>query len=186
MAGPWVLILAVSKMAMAVGQLIMSFGYFRVWFTYETCEALSLFTWSCMIGVIFQSLAGFSLFRVYYRTVRRVGDREVFSRVVGCWWSALVASTFLVGVGLWWCGAMMLMDADSGLAGMPIILGLTACCQLIAGMSMLAANDKIKNFFDSPEGKSKYAELAVRIGAESNTNGELRSRVARNKGEIEC
>merc|ERR1719436_1908283 len=102
-------------MAMALGQLLTFFGYVHIAYTYQVCDALTLFTWSCMFGVIFQSLAGFSLFRVYYRTVRRVGDREVFSRVVGCWWSALVGSTFGVGIGLWWCGAMMLIDADSGL-----------------------------------------------------------------------
>merc|ERR1719161_1941958 len=100
---------------MALGQFLMAVGYFRVAFSYETCGALSLFTWSCMIGVVFQSLAGFSLFRVYYRTVRRVGDREVFSRVVGCWWSALMGSTFGVGIGLWWCGAEFMTDANIGL-----------------------------------------------------------------------
>jgi hypothetical protein len=185
MAGPWVLILSGSKFAMALGQLLMAFGYLRVALTSATCEALSLFTWSCLIGVVFQSLAGFSLFRVYYRTVRRVGDREVFSRIVGCWWSALVASTFGVGIGLWWCGAMMLIDADSGVAGMPIILGVTACCQLIAGMSMLGANERIRAFFNCPEGKAKFAELAERIGADCSTTSELRTRIARNLGDFE-
>jgi len=179
MAGPWVLILSICKMAMALGQLLMSFGYFRVWFTYETCEALSLFTWSCMIGVIFQSLAGFSLFRVYYRTVRRVGDREVFSRVVGCWWSALVGSTFGVGIGLWWCGAGMLIDAESGLHEMPFLLLVTATCQLTAGLSMLRANMHIREFFNSQEGKAKYAELAERIQFDPSGSGELRTRVGR-------
>merc|ERR1719240_2295971 len=107
---------------MALGQLLMAFGYLRVALTYETCEALSLFTWSCTISMIFQSLAGFSLFRVYYRTVRRVGDREVFSMVVGCWWSALVGSTFGVGIGLWWCGSEFMTDADIGLMAMPLVL----------------------------------------------------------------
>jgi len=185
MAGPWVLILAVSKMAMAFGQFLMALGYLRVALTYETCEALSLFTWSCMIGVIFQSVSGFALFRVYYRTVRRVGDREVFSRVVGCWWSALVVSTFGVGIGFWWCGALMLIDADSGLAEMPFRLAVTACCQLTAGLSMLRANMHIRDFFNCSEGKAKYAELVERIGADSRQNGELRTRVARSMEDFE-
>jgi hypothetical protein len=177
-AGPWVLILSVSKMAMALGQLLITFGYLHIAITYQVCEALSLFIWSCMISVVFQGLAGFSLFRVYYRTVRRVGDREVFSRVVGCWWSALVGSTFGVGIGLWWCGAEFLTDADLGLAAMPLILMITAACQLTAGLSMLRANEHIRGFFKSPEGKAAFAEMTEQVRADP-SGRELRTRVGR-------
>jgi hypothetical protein len=178
-AGPWVLIISISKMAMACGQLLMVFGYVRILLTFELCDALSLYVGMCMIGVISQSLAGFSLFRVYYRTVRRVGDREVFSRVVGCWWSALVGSTFGVGIGLWWSGAEFMSDADSGLMAMPIVLLMAAACQLTAGLSMLRANQHIRAFFKSPEGKEAFADLTESVRSDPSGSTELRMRVGR-------
>eukprot|EP00747_Dinoflagellata_sp_TGD_P187384 gnl/TRDRNA2_/TRDRNA2_45007_c0_seq1.p1 gnl/TRDRNA2_/TRDRNA2_45007_c0~~gnl/TRDRNA2_/TRDRNA2_45007_c0_seq1.p1 ORF type:complete len:656 (-),score=79.98 gnl/TRDRNA2_/TRDRNA2_45007_c0_seq1:70-2037(-) len=187
MAGPWILILAVSKMAMALAALLMCFGYLDLAGSYEVCGALSLFTWSCTIAMIFQSLAGFSLFRVYYRTVRRVGDREVFAKVVGGWWSALVGSTFGVGIGFWWCGARLLTDADYALLEIPFLLVLTACCQVTAGLSIVRTNSLIRSYFKSPEGKAKFAELSERVRQEFTTDSgsEMRTRIGHSQAAME-
>eukprot|EP00747_Dinoflagellata_sp_TGD_P166009 gnl/TRDRNA2_/TRDRNA2_188153_c0_seq1.p1 gnl/TRDRNA2_/TRDRNA2_188153_c0~~gnl/TRDRNA2_/TRDRNA2_188153_c0_seq1.p1 ORF type:complete len:583 (+),score=40.19 gnl/TRDRNA2_/TRDRNA2_188153_c0_seq1:1-1749(+) len=182
MAGPWIWILSVSKILLALGAFLTCCGYLHLWGTFDVCAALNLFTISCIIYAVFQSLAGFALFRVYYRTVRRVGDREIFSRVIGCWWSTLVGSTFGVGIGWWWCGARWLTDNQD----IPYLLALAAICELVAGASMLRANKRIRYYFRSAEGKAKFAEVGARMMTEIRREGDtqLRERVGRPYGGL--
>eukprot|EP00747_Dinoflagellata_sp_TGD_P033726 gnl/TRDRNA2_/TRDRNA2_136810_c0_seq1.p1 gnl/TRDRNA2_/TRDRNA2_136810_c0~~gnl/TRDRNA2_/TRDRNA2_136810_c0_seq1.p1 ORF type:complete len:244 (+),score=13.09 gnl/TRDRNA2_/TRDRNA2_136810_c0_seq1:120-851(+) len=177
--GPWILWIAVSKMLMAGGELMLTVGYLGV-AADSTCAAFRLFCLSLMFSVIFQSTAGFALFRIYRRVANHLGETDVFSRVLGCWWAALVCSNFGVGIGLWACGRELLYNGlgEKRINLMPLLFA--ACCQITEGFSMLRTNQRLRAYFASPEGKVTLAELSEEVAMLSRPRGtgEVRERVA--------
>merc|ERR1712216_208121 len=83
------------------------------------------------------------------------GDDQVFSRIVRCWWPMLVYGTFGVGAGLWTCGALFVYRDVHGLEPvhmMPYLYLFASLSQLLAGISMLVTNCRVRGYFQSPEG----------------------------------
>jgi len=156
-AAHWILVLAASKFVMAVCSLVLTGMYASlavggaVRESRSFCQAWYVFCWALLISLASQCAAGVALSRVHARAVDYLGDRRVFSRVVGGSWPLLTGGTFGVGLGLGLCSALIVFD-DPGDALEPVeAIGLcylaAACCQFLAGAAMLRANVQIRAHF---------------------------------------
>lgn len=156
-AASWVLVLAASKMLMALCALVLAGTYACIALggtvreSQSFCLAWYAFCWALLLCLVFQCAAGVALSRIHARAVGCLGDRRVFSRVVGGSWALLTGGTFGVGLGMGLCSALVVFD-DPGDALEPVqAVGLcylvAACCQFLAGAAMLRANVQIRAHF---------------------------------------
>lgn len=163
-AASWVLVLAASKILMAVCSLVLAGMYTSMALggtvreSRSFCQAWYAFCWALLLSLVCQSAAGVALWRIHMRAVSCLGDRRVFTRVVGGSWALLSGGTFGVGLGLGLCSALVVFD-DPGDAVEPVqIIGLcylgAALCQFLAGAAMLRANMQIRAHFAAAAAKA--------------------------------
>lgn len=157
-AGPWVLVVALSKVFMSVsafcGALI--FGTLADRDFEHICFAMYLFRWSLVLALPLQCLAGFAIWRLQVRAARYAGGE---ARVNG-WVTMFVVGTFGSGAGVWLGGYTDTVHE----AGVATVLSFFAAAvsQLLAGVALLLVNQKVKQHFRK---RTQHAEVpAVQIG----------------------
>eukprot|EP00929_Paragymnodinium_shiwhaense_P013186 TRINITY_DN121045_c0_g1_i1.p1 TRINITY_DN121045_c0_g1~~TRINITY_DN121045_c0_g1_i1.p1 ORF type:complete len:512 (-),score=73.18 TRINITY_DN121045_c0_g1_i1:188-1723(-) len=155
-AGPWVIVLAVSKVAMALCALGMAAVSSMVFDSMhgqgqELCSAGYLFCWSLLASLVFQSVGGFAIFQIQERAVASVQNSGVFSSVLGCSWSMLMGGTFGVGGALGLASALFVFDDPTDhidpFHGIGISYAVAGLCQLLSGFALLMANQKMDVYF---------------------------------------
>merc|ERR1712217_233607 len=105
------------------------------------CFAIYIFRWSLLLALPLQGLAGFAVWRVQVRAAPYAGGEER----VGGWVTSLVAGQFGAGVAVWWAGYLgAVHENDVAMGGCFIV---AALAQLVAGVSLLLVNRKIKARF---------------------------------------
>eukprot|EP00662_Eupelagonemidae_sp_cell21_P032423 gene32423-58893_t len=113
-AGPWILVLAASKLLMALMAFIFAIIYATLHHGADPdgfCRVGFVFVWSCLGAAVFQTSAGFAMFQIRERAAALTGDSRVFTRIVGRWWGVLIAGTFGVGAWMWFCGMLFVLIA---------------------------------------------------------------------------
>lgn len=165
-AGPWVTALATTKFLMSAGALALASIYLTMADGLRSpevfCELGYIFCWSMLLSMIFQSGSGVAMTRISQRSLGYIGDRSAISNMVGCWWAALIISTYAVGASLWCCGAMLVFDSnrsENPLKLVPMFFFLAAFSQAISSLALYQVNARVRNYFGSPEGQMVAAEM---------------------------
>mmetsp|Transcript_110709 Transcript_110709/g.191888 ORF Transcript_110709/g.191888 Transcript_110709/m.191888 type:complete len:526 (+) Transcript_110709:58-1635(+) len=166
-AGPWVTALATTKFLMSVGALALASIYLTMADGIRSAEAFCelgyIFCWSMLLSMVCQSSSGVAMTRISERSLGYIGDRSAISKIVGCWWAALIISTYAVGASLWSCGAMLVFDSDRNrvnpLKLVPMFFFLAAVSQCISSLALYQVNIKVRGYFGSPEGQMVAAEM---------------------------
>lgn len=142
-AGPWILVYAFAKSLGAVSAVgsILIFSALAHRDFEIICLAIYLFRWSLLLALPLECLAGFSIWRTQLRA-EPYGANEV---QVGGWVTSLVAGNFGAGTAVWWAGYLgAVHESDIAMGGCFILAALS---QLLAGVSMVLVNRKIKQYF---------------------------------------
>lgn len=162
-AGPWILVLAISKLLMAGCALVQSSAY--VWATIifgidshdvtpeneSFCWVLLFFVLNSIVYVVLQSVAAFALFCLQEKVVGYIEDLPMMM-AVGCCWSLLTVCTFCVGVAFWIMAFFFVFKGWSPAADiMGPIFFLASVFQAGAGVSLLLANRSVKRYFASTQ-----------------------------------
>ena len=127
-AGPWVRVLALSKLLMALCAALLMLAYFGV-ALWPSCSWGFLFCFSLMLSIVFQSGAGVALFALHQRATSHAAN---FPARAGGWWRVLVAGTFGVGPALWGCGLVHVFEVPFG-PPVAVLYLVAAGSQLLAG-----------------------------------------------------
>eukprot|EP00931_Biecheleriopsis_adriatica_P038231 TRINITY_DN21920_c0_g1_i1.p1 TRINITY_DN21920_c0_g1~~TRINITY_DN21920_c0_g1_i1.p1 ORF type:complete len:348 (+),score=43.89 TRINITY_DN21920_c0_g1_i1:673-1716(+) len=153
----WILAFALSKIALAFCDLVLTTMYFNeaiggfVAQNSSFCNAGYLFCWMLIVSMLCQSVAGLSLSRIFSRTTSHIGGVQETSRIVGGSALLLVLTTFGVGMGLGVCCAMFVFDnpndAIDPMDGIALSYGVAAICQFLAGASTLRANTQVRTYY---------------------------------------
>lgn len=166
-AGKWVLVLALSKFSMAGGALVLASIYLTLADGLRSAESFCqlgyTFCWSMLLSMLFQCSACVAMSRISERALSHMGDRTAVSKMVGCWWAALIFSTFAVGFFLWCSGAMFVFDYRGNAVNpfklVPTFFMLAATSQFIASFALRQVNVRVRKYFGSPEGQMVAAEM---------------------------
>merc|ERR1719263_695091 len=146
LVGPWLLVFATAKLCMAftaLGTVLIFSALAQRDFDF-ICLAIYLFRWSLLLALPLECLAGFSIWRAQVRAEPYAGGEAR----VGGWLTSLVAGSFGAGAAVWWAGYLgAVHEADMAMGGCFVM---AAMSQLIAGVSMLLVNRKIKLHFRAP------------------------------------
>jgi len=141
--GPWVLVVGILKLIMAFvafcGGLV--FGAMADSDYENVCFAMYLFRWSLLLALPLQCLAGFALWRIQLRAMRYAGG----SSRVFIWASLLVLGNFGSGLCVWWAGYLGTVHEAS--LAFATSFGMASMSQLVAGVSLLVVNRKVKQHF---------------------------------------
>ena len=164
-AGNWIHYISLSKLMMALMSLMLSIIYFLVFMMEYTDSGwdkidliVNFFFMSLMVGMVFQTSAGFCFYKIYERATSHADDKDLFFKVVGWSWTALVCGTFGVGVGFWlafalspWCSTFHHFLIFAGYS------------QVIAGVAMMKMNSKIKEHFSSPNALQHTVDTTIQM-----------------------
>merc|ERR1719326_467681 len=108
------------------------------------CLAIYLFRWSLLLALPLECLAGFAIWRAQVRAEPYAGGEAR----VGGWVTTLVAGNFGAGAAVWWAGYLgAVHEADMAMGGCFVTAALS---QIVAGISLLLINRKIKQHFRQP------------------------------------
>jgi len=146
LAGPWVLVYAMAKFlgamsAVAILVIFMTLAEKNYDFL---CMSMYLFRWSLLMALPLEVLAGFAIWRAKLRAEPYAGGEAR----VGGWVTSLIVGTFGAGSAVWWAGYLgAVHEADFAMGGCFIMAALS---QLLAGLSMLFINRKIKQLYRQP------------------------------------
>ncbi|CAE8585707.1 unnamed protein product [Polarella glacialis] len=164
-AGWWVLLLAFSKLFMAISDLVLGIMYISEslegflssggWSTEagSFCMSGYIFSWTLVSSMVFQSLSGLSFSRMQARTVAYMGRKGSFSNVIGASWWLLVIGTFVAGIGLGICASLLIFDNEHDqfdpLQAISFCYSIAGISQFVAGAALLRANSQVRGHFKS-------------------------------------
>eukprot|EP00928_Gymnodinium_smaydae_P043179 TRINITY_DN28991_c0_g1_i1.p1 TRINITY_DN28991_c0_g1~~TRINITY_DN28991_c0_g1_i1.p1 ORF type:complete len:520 (-),score=43.29 TRINITY_DN28991_c0_g1_i1:118-1677(-) len=173
----WVLILAVSELLLAVSMLALSLSYIAITLLGRSsgtfCSMTYMLCQLFLLSMVFQTGAGYALFRIHERAIAHAGDASVFTNIIGGSWILLVASVFGSGFCLGVCGGLLVFDdPDDNLDPLELIgffYVVSACCEFFAGAAMLRANLQLRAYFGarSSAGQSSRSARVVELAAGS-------------------
>mmetsp|Transcript_74062 Transcript_74062/g.209115 ORF Transcript_74062/g.209115 Transcript_74062/m.209115 type:complete len:617 (+) Transcript_74062:54-1904(+) len=141
-ADSWIFVVACAKLGLAIPALCAAFLFITMDDQdYEnTCFAWYLFHWSLMLTLPLQCIAGVALWRVRTRA-QHCGDSKAN---VGRWSKLLVVGNFGSGAGVWLGGYMNSVHEMGYMCALFFVLA--AVSQLVAGVSLLMVNHRIKEY----------------------------------------
>lgn len=153
----WILVFALAKLAMCILDLVLSIMYFSnsvggfVKQNGTFCTSGYLFLWMLMLSMIFQSIAGVALSRIFARAVSHVGGLASMLQIVGSSGFLLIVFTFGSGFGQGLCSALFIFDVENDnidpAYGIAFSYAAAAICYFLAGAATLRANAQIQSHF---------------------------------------
>jgi hypothetical protein len=153
-ASLWVLCLATSKFVLAMCMLILVAVYATATLSGglgSLCTWGFGFCWTLIVSLVCECVAAFAMCRLQQRAVAHVRDPYVFNHIIGNSWLHLIGGTLGSGLGLGVVAALLVFDNPHDNFSPFTAFGFfylgAAVCQLIAGLAMLQANFRIRQYF---------------------------------------
>lgn len=165
-AGPWLPLLAVSKVLMSVCALALGALYscMSMWGTRsveKNCLSGYFFSWSLLVVLVLQCISGVALFMIHERAVGYMGEPSLFSRVLGPWWSAYVFSTFASGLSIGVVCALFVFDDPHDnidpFTWIGVMFTFAAMAQFLNGFSLMSASKRVEAYIASTDNGSRDA-----------------------------